>query len=460
MKSDEITREELFAAVWEKPTSQIAREFGISDVALGKLCRKHQVPKPPRGYWARVAAGQTPKRPPLPAFREELERARKASLRPAIPARLTSIQRQFVLHALAVLKGSGADVSDCVIGFDGIRAISPDTAAQILLLVQTSHQKWLAEGLVPVRDTLGARQSLSALTAKLLPLAREQVLIFHESQRSRYGREDGPAVLVRLTPWLQRRMAGLARMVRRQRLDYVAAPLLPPECAWTMRHLFAPDSDDSARCTLCVSATEIWIETQRRRFFYEKDTDIFRTERIALHSVVAVDLLPGEPAELPAVMPRSKVAPFRERLDALRQAERVYETMLDAGSDLERAVPDERLALLDRLWHGDQGPFLAARKAWRSLEGEMNRWEAALDAEQRDICRDVLGLEVGDIAVLPARGKLVRLRVEQLSVHAGRDDVMFFLAGTRFRKDGSLGKRQESFTLHLENARKIAEKTL
>lgn len=289
MKSDEITREELFAALWEKPTSQIARELGISDVALGKLCRKHQVPKPPRGYWARVAAGQTPKRPPLPAFREELERARKASLRPAIPARLTSIQRQFVLHALAVLKGSGADVSDCVIGFDGIRAIGPDTAARILLLVQTSHQKWLAEGLVPVRDTLGARQSLSALTAKLLPLAREQVLIFHESQRFRYGREDGPAVLV--------------------------------------------------------------------------------------------DLLPSEPVELPAVMPRSKVVPFRERLDALRQAERVYETMLDAGSDLERAVPDERLALLDRLWHGDQGPFLAAREAWRSLEGEMNRWEAALDAE-------------------------------------------------------------------------------
>src|SRR5207249_6496245 len=37
-----------------------------SDVALAKLCRRHQVPLPPRGYWARIRAGQHPKRPPLP----------------------------------------------------------------------------------------------------------------------------------------------------------------------------------------------------------------------------------------------------------------------------------------------------------------------------------------------------------------------------------------------------------
>lgn len=59
--------------VWERPTSEIAVELGISNVAVGKLCQKLQVPKPPRGYWARVGAGQTPRRPPLKAFREELE---------------------------------------------------------------------------------------------------------------------------------------------------------------------------------------------------------------------------------------------------------------------------------------------------------------------------------------------------------------------------------------------------
>ncbi len=54
------SREELFALVWERPATEVARELGISDVALGKLCRRLQVLKPPRGYWARVASGKAP----------------------------------------------------------------------------------------------------------------------------------------------------------------------------------------------------------------------------------------------------------------------------------------------------------------------------------------------------------------------------------------------------------------
>jgi len=32
-----ITREELFKLVWKKPASKLATEFGVSDVALGKV---------------------------------------------------------------------------------------------------------------------------------------------------------------------------------------------------------------------------------------------------------------------------------------------------------------------------------------------------------------------------------------------------------------------------------------
>ncbi len=52
MPGRKLSREELFALVWEKPTSEIAKELGLSDVAIGKLCTKLQVPKPPRGNWA------------------------------------------------------------------------------------------------------------------------------------------------------------------------------------------------------------------------------------------------------------------------------------------------------------------------------------------------------------------------------------------------------------------------
>jgi hypothetical protein len=35
--------------VWERPSEAIAKELGVSGVALSKLCVRLQVPKPPRG---------------------------------------------------------------------------------------------------------------------------------------------------------------------------------------------------------------------------------------------------------------------------------------------------------------------------------------------------------------------------------------------------------------------------
>ncbi len=61
-----LSRQELYDLVWSQPTSKLAVEFRVSDVAIAKQCRRLKVPKPSLGYWARVAAGQTPKKQPLP----------------------------------------------------------------------------------------------------------------------------------------------------------------------------------------------------------------------------------------------------------------------------------------------------------------------------------------------------------------------------------------------------------
>lgn len=57
-----VTREDLYELVWTIPTQRLAERFGISDVALAKICKKLKVPKPPRGYWAQIAAGYKPHR--------------------------------------------------------------------------------------------------------------------------------------------------------------------------------------------------------------------------------------------------------------------------------------------------------------------------------------------------------------------------------------------------------------
>lgn len=58
-KPTSITRTELHALVWREPRSKLAGIWGISDVAIGKLCVKECIPAPPPGYWAkRAAAGR------------------------------------------------------------------------------------------------------------------------------------------------------------------------------------------------------------------------------------------------------------------------------------------------------------------------------------------------------------------------------------------------------------------
>jgi hypothetical protein len=48
--------ETLEKLLWEKPTSQIAKDLGLSDKAIEKHCKKLGLKKPPRGYWARLQA--------------------------------------------------------------------------------------------------------------------------------------------------------------------------------------------------------------------------------------------------------------------------------------------------------------------------------------------------------------------------------------------------------------------
>jgi hypothetical protein len=57
-KVDRPTKEELEKLVWEKPTLQIAKDFGVSDKAVEKWCRAYEIEKPPRGYWVKKACGK------------------------------------------------------------------------------------------------------------------------------------------------------------------------------------------------------------------------------------------------------------------------------------------------------------------------------------------------------------------------------------------------------------------
>lgn len=179
LKDNAQSREELFALVWEQPATKVARELGISDTALDKLCSRLQVPKPPRGYWARVASGKTSKRSPLPAYRVEIEQHQRRKACSTSQVRLTKLQLEFLRFALEELSTAGVETKGCELVYDGIRTVHPELAAQILILLQKRYQKWLA-GRTTVRSINAAMSSLSNLVDKLQPHAQEQLLVFQQ----------------------------------------------------------------------------------------------------------------------------------------------------------------------------------------------------------------------------------------------------------------------------------------
>lgn len=61
-----IERKELYDLVWSKPIMELSKEFGVSDRGLGKVCERYDIPKPPRGYWQKLEAGERIKIPKLP----------------------------------------------------------------------------------------------------------------------------------------------------------------------------------------------------------------------------------------------------------------------------------------------------------------------------------------------------------------------------------------------------------
>jgi hypothetical protein len=70
-----VSRELLYEEVWKDPMTTVARRYRVSSSFLARICDRLNVPRPPRGYWAKQAFGKAPDRPALPPARPEDEQA-------------------------------------------------------------------------------------------------------------------------------------------------------------------------------------------------------------------------------------------------------------------------------------------------------------------------------------------------------------------------------------------------
>lgn len=68
--SDPMGRQQLYDLVWQEPMLRIGQRLGVSSSYLARVCTELRVPRPSRGYWAKLEFGKAaPAKPVLPPER-------------------------------------------------------------------------------------------------------------------------------------------------------------------------------------------------------------------------------------------------------------------------------------------------------------------------------------------------------------------------------------------------------
>jgi len=90
-----VTREELYDLVWSQPMTKVCERFSVSSSYMARVCTLLNVPRPPRGYWAKLAVGKAPAAEALPGAQPGDQQSwnEKGGPLPASPPRRPTIPR-------------------------------------------------------------------------------------------------------------------------------------------------------------------------------------------------------------------------------------------------------------------------------------------------------------------------------------------------------------------------------
>ena len=177
-----VSRKTLYDQVWSEAMVRLAKRYGVSDVWLAKICRKHRIPRPPRGYWAKKEFGKAPPQTPLPDADNDcdIELRDPNQERVAAPAVRSETEMEL---AEELRKGSPVAVADTLRGSNRLVTL----ANQELQDAETDEH-----GLIipPEGGALDIRASKSSLRRSLLIM---DALLKALEQRG-YRLSPGPTV--------------------------------------------------------------------------------------------------------------------------------------------------------------------------------------------------------------------------------------------------------------------------
>ena len=113
-------REKLYEEVWAAPVIKVAESYGVSNVAIKKICKSMNIPTPGNGYWAKIKAGkEVEKKKPLPAeyknspIRYGYDPNNKAKLSSYSPLSFLESQEQEKIYKIASTLKINSDNEFC-----------------------------------------------------------------------------------------------------------------------------------------------------------------------------------------------------------------------------------------------------------------------------------------------------------------------------------------------------------
>ena len=69
LPAGQVSREALYEEVWSRPMLKVAERYGVSSSYMARVCSGMNVPRPPRGHWAKLEHGKPSLQSPLPKAR-------------------------------------------------------------------------------------------------------------------------------------------------------------------------------------------------------------------------------------------------------------------------------------------------------------------------------------------------------------------------------------------------------
>ncbi len=179
-----VTRKQLYDQVWAEPMRRLATRYAISDVGLAKICSKHDIPRPPRGYWAKKEFGKATRQIPLPNPGDNFE----ITLRDPDTCRLSSPALQETIEKTMSAEEKREAKIEVAESLRGAHALV-SKANHELQAVETDDNRLIV---LPDKATFSIHVSKASLRRALLVM---DALIKALEKRG-YEVESGPAVRI------------------------------------------------------------------------------------------------------------------------------------------------------------------------------------------------------------------------------------------------------------------------